>query len=60
MTSLDTRTLPTAIGFFTTHSGIKWGPMFATATLGTLPVVIFALIVRRYFVSALTFGAVKG
>ncbi len=60
LTSLDTRTLPTAIGFFTTHSGIKWGPMFATATLGTLPVVIFALIVRRYFVSALTFGAVKG
>ena len=60
LTSLSSRTMPTTIGFFMTHSGIKWGPMFATATLGTLPVVVFALIVRRHFVSALTFGAVKG
>lgn len=60
LTSLQSRTMPTTIGFFMTHSGIKWGPMFATATLGTLPVVVFGLIVRRHFVSALTFGAVKG
>ncbi|UCH27495.1 MAG: carbohydrate ABC transporter permease [Trueperaceae bacterium] len=60
LTSLDARTMPTTIGFFMTHSGIKWGPMFATATLGTFPVVVFALIVRRHFVSALTFGAIKG
>lgn len=60
LTSTDTRTMPTTIAFFMTHAGIKWGPMFATATLGTLPVVLFALLARRYFVSALTFGAVKG
>jgi multiple sugar transport system permease protein len=60
LTSVNSRTMPTTIAFFLTHSGIKWGPMFATATLGTLPVVIFGLLVRRYFVSALTFGAVKG
>ena len=60
LTSIEARTMPTTIAFFMTHSGIKWGPMFATATIGTLPVVIFALLVRRYFISALTFGAVKG
>ena len=60
LTSIEARTMPTTIAFFMTHSGIKWGPMFATATVGTLPVVIFALLVRRYFISALTFGAVKG
>lgn len=60
LTSVNSRTMPTTIAFFLTHSGIKWGPMFATATLGTIPVVIFGLMVRRYFVSALTFGAVKG
>ena len=60
LTSTKARTMPTTIAFFMTHSGIKWGPMFATATIGTLPVVIFALLVRRYFISALTFGAVKG
>lgn len=60
LTSTNTRTLPTTIAFFMTHSGIKWGEMFATAMVGTLPVVIFALMVRRYFISAMTFGAVKG
>ncbi len=60
LTSTKTRTLPTTIGFFMTHSGIKWGEMFATAFVGTLPVVIFAILVRRYFISAMTFGAVKG
>ena len=60
LTSLDTRTIPTTIGFFMTHSGIKWGPMFATATLGTLPVIIFGILVRKHFVTALSFGAVKG
>jgi len=60
LTSTEARTMPTTIAFFLTHAGIKWGPMFATATLGTLPVVAFALIVRKYFISALTLGAVKG
>ena len=60
LTSTKSRTLPTTIAFFMTHSGIKWGEMFATAMIGTLPVVIFALLVRRYFISAMTFGAVKG
>jgi len=59
LTSTRARTLPTTIAFFLTHAGIKWGPMFATATIGTTPVIIFALILRKYLVSALTFGAVK-
>ena len=60
LTSTRARTMPTTIAFFMTHAGIKWGPMFAAAAIGTLPVVVFALVVRRYFISALTFGAVKG
>lgn len=60
LTSLKARTLPTTIGFFLTHSGIEWGPMFATAAIATLPIVLFSLVVRKYFISALTFGAVKG
>jgi multiple sugar transport system permease protein len=60
LTSTNAKTLPAAIGYFMTHSGIQWGPMFATATVGTAPVVVFVLFVRKYFVSALTLGAVKG
>ncbi len=59
LSSVKSRTMPTTIAFFMTHAGIKWGPMFATATIGTLPVVVFAFAVRKYFVSALTLGAVK-
>jgi len=60
LTARDARTYPTIIGFFLTHSGIRWGEMFVAASLGTLPIVIFALLVRKSFVSSLSFGAVKG
>lgn len=60
LTTREARTYPTSIGFFLTHSGILWGEMFATALIGTLPVVIFAILVRKTFVSSLSFGAVKG
>lgn len=60
LTTRNARTYPTSIGFFLTHSGIQWGEMFATALIGTLPVVIFAILVRKTFISSLSFGAVKG
>lgn len=60
LTTREARTYPTSIGFFLTHSGIQWGEMFATALIGTLPVVIFAILVRKTFISSLSFGAVKG
>jgi multiple sugar transport system permease protein len=60
LTTREARTYPTSIGFFLTHSGIRWGEMFATALIGTLPVVIFAILVRKTFISSLSFGAVKG
>lgn len=60
LTSTKARTFPTTIGLFLTHAGIEWGNMFATAAIGTVPIVVFALLIRRYFVSSLTFGAVKG
>jgi len=60
LTARNARTYPTIIGFFLTHSGIRWGEMFVAASLGTLPIVVFALLVRKSFISSLSFGAVKG
>lgn len=60
LTDSHTRTFPTTLGLFVTHTGILWGAMFATATVGVLPIVIIALLIRKHFVSALTLGAVKG
>ena len=60
LTARNARTYPTVIGFFLTHSGVRWGEMFASATIGTLPIVVFALLVRKSFISSMSFGAVKG
>jgi multiple sugar transport system permease protein len=60
LTAREARTYPTSIGFFLTHSGIRWGEMFVAAAIGTLPIVLFALLVRKSFISSMSFGAVKG
>jgi len=60
LTAREARTYPTIIGFFLTHSGIRWGEMFVAATVGMLPIVVFSLLVRKSFISSLSFGAVKG
>ena len=60
LTDTSSRTYPTSLGLFVTHTGIQWGPMFATATIGVVPIVAIALLIRKHFVSALTLGAIKG
>jgi multiple sugar transport system permease protein len=46
-------------GFFTTQ-GILWGPMAAAAVVCVLPTLLAALVLQRYMVRGLTFGAVRG
>jgi len=60
LTGTEARTLPVAIAGFQTDRAIWWGQMAAALTLGTLPVLVFAMIVQRHLVKGLTFGAVKG
>ena len=43
-----------------TQRGTNWGPLMAGATLTSLPVVIFFLIIQRNVAMGLTAGAVKG
>jgi multiple sugar transport system permease protein len=45
---------------FWTQRGILWGPLSAAATVCVLPMLIFALLLQRYIVRGLTFGAVRG
>jgi multiple sugar transport system permease protein len=60
LTSINARTLPTTIEFFLTYGETQWGFMFAAASLSTLPVVLFGIGVRTYFVRGQTYGALKG
>jgi N,N'-diacetylchitobiose transport system permease protein len=56
----DHQTLTVWLAAFTTNRGTDWGPLMAGATLTSVPVVVFFLLVQRYVTSGLTVGAVKG
>jgi multiple sugar transport system permease protein len=60
MTRRFAKTAPVAIMNFAAYEGISWGQMTAGAMLFTLPVLVFAFVVRKYLVAGLTGGAVKG
>jgi len=59
LTSVYAKTLPAAITGFVTTRGTLWGEMAAVATVIILPVLAFAIIVQKYLVRGLTFGAIK-
>ncbi|HSR23833.1 MAG TPA: carbohydrate ABC transporter permease [Candidatus Eisenbacteria bacterium] len=56
----DHQTLTVWLASFTTNHGTDWGPLMAGATLTSVPVVVFVLLVQRHVTSGLTAGAVKG
>lgn len=58
LTSTEARTFPTTIGFFLSIAGTDFGQMAAAAVIGTLPLLVFAFIMRRRLVSGLAYGAV--
>jgi len=51
---------PVAIVNFMNYEGWEWGKIGAAATMIMLPVVLFALAVRRYLIRGLTADALKG
>ena len=55
-----TQTLTVWLAAFTTNHGTDWGPLMAGATLTSVPVVAFFLLVQRHVTAGLTAGAVKG
>ncbi len=60
LTSIRAKTVPTSVMLFLSVSGTKWGEMAATGVLSSLPVILFGIIVQKYMIRGLTFGAVKG
>ena len=53
-------TLPVWLVSFVTARGIDYGPLMAGATLMSLPVIVFFVIIQRQVVAGLVAGAVKG
>ncbi len=55
-----TKTLPVAIYNFMTYGQIDWAGLSAAATMITLPVLLFAVFIQRYFTKALAGSGIKG
>lgn len=53
-------TVTVGVESFFTLQGILWGPVAAAATISVAPMLIFVLVMQRYMVRGLTFGAVRG
>ncbi len=54
------KTMPVVISEFAGRFSIDYGAMNAAAVVGSLPPIVFALLLQKYIVSGLTSGAVKG
>lgn len=59
LTSQNAKPVSTMVTLFQTFQGVMWGQMAAAAFISTIPMVIFAIIARRWLVRGLTFGAIK-
>lgn len=53
-------TLPVAIAGMREAHGLMWGSVSAMATMATLPILVFAMVLQKYLVRGLALGAVKG
>ena len=60
LTRHEATTITLGVAGFFTQRGVDWGPLSAAATICVVPMVIFALMLQRYIVRGLTFGAVRG
>ena len=60
LTSSAATTVPVAITGLYTDRGIEWDKMAAAGSLAIVPVILFTLLIHKYLVRGLTFGAVKG
>ena len=52
-------TIPVAIAGMREAHGLMWGEVSATAALGTVPIIILAIVLQRYLVRGLSLGSVK-
>jgi len=54
------QTLPIFLGRYITGWRVAWGPLAAAGIINMMPVIIFSLLMQKYLIRGLTFGAIKG
>lgn len=53
------RTIPLGLQIFISDQ-VEWGPVFASLSMATIPVIIIYVLMQRHFIRGLTAGAIKG
>jgi multiple sugar transport system permease protein len=53
------KTMPVALSGLVTEQRVEWGQLAAGGVLTMLPVIVFALLVRRYFLAGIVSGGVN-
>lgn len=59
LTSGENQTVPVRVAGFLSFVGTNWANLTAAGVIGTLPIVIFGVLTRKYMAQGLTFGGVK-
>lgn len=62
MRTKETFTIPVGeyVFYYGPTSGMKWGAASATAILALIPIFVMSVVIQKYLVRGLTFGAIKG
>ncbi|MCP4382253.1 MAG: carbohydrate ABC transporter permease [Hyphomicrobiales bacterium] len=60
LTRTEATTAPVAIVNFLNYEGWEWGKIAAGGTMVMLPVLVFSIVVRKFLISGMSAGAVKG
>jgi multiple sugar transport system permease protein len=58
-TSGSMRTLPLGIALFQTEYTTRWGMLMAAATMQFIPILVFFIVLQRYFVQGITLTGLK-
>lgn len=59
LTNGDSQTVPVTIAGFLSFFGTNWARLTAAGVIGALPIVVFAILVRKHMARGLSFGGVK-
>jgi ABC-type glycerol-3-phosphate transport system permease component len=55
----DNQTVPVTIAGFLSFFGTNWARLTAAGVIGAIPIVVFAVLVRKHMARGLSFGGVK-
>lgn len=59
LTAVNAKTVPVAVQSFVTYTQIYWGQLSASGVLAILPMLVFTVLVAKFIVRGLTFGALR-